>query len=634
MFLGLFIKWLFEWETHIVVLFVFLTYTVTGGWRFLRIVWYTWRRDLKGLTFLIYVSVLLKWYRKTGVTVVTLFDKTTKKNPDKKAFITIDGRSWTFREVNEYSNAVANYFYDQGYRKNDIVAVFMESRPEFVMIWLGLAKIGVISALINFNLKHEALAHCIKVSGARSLIFGSELCEVVKESYHLLPTNIILYISGMYQTNNIQAKHLDNILKDYSKLPPRVTHKTFFNEKLIYIYTSGTTGLPKAAVVTHSRFYYMARSIFHFYKMTADDVIYGTLPLYHSAGGVLGVGNVLISGCTMVIRKKFSASKFWIDCRDHGCTVAQYIGEICRYLLVQPASVNDTNHKIRLMFGNGLRPQIWLEFKNRFSIPQIGEFYGATESNANIVNIDNTPGAIGFQTRIIPSVYPVTLIKVDLITGELIRDKYGRCIRCQPGEPGELVGKIVSGKPLRSFDGYADKEANKKKMARDIFKPGDCYFMSGDILEMDEFGYMYFRDRTGDTYRWKGENVSTSEVEAIISNIIHLTDTTVYGVEIPGTEGRAGMVAVADPNRTLDLQLLSREVKKTLPSYARPVFIRVMSQLNMTSTFKLKKVEYRMEGFNPDIIADDLYYLNVRSNSYDQLNSDVYNGILNGTIRF
>jgi solute carrier family 27 fatty acid transporter 1/4 len=416
------------------LLAVFALYLVTGGWRFTRVVLLTLPRDFRGLMFLLDIKPMMRRYQSNGDTIVSLFQATVRQHADKVAMIMIDERQWTFREVDEYSNAIGNYFYEQGYRKGDVVAIFMESRPEFVMLWLGLAKIGVVSALINFNLRLDTLAHCIRVSACKSLVFGSELAEAIADVRSKLPPSVVLYCKGEPSMNGLQAKHIDPIIERTSRLPPPKEHTTLFNEKLFYVYTSGTTGLPKAAIVIHSRFFYMSHTIAFFFKLTSADVIYDTLPLYHTAGGILGVGNCLIKGCTLIIRRKFSASRFWDDCLQYNCTVAQYIGEICRYLLAQPHKPVDRQHKVRLMFGNGIRPQIWTEFKERFNIASIGELYGATEGNANIMNIDNRPGAIGFNTRLLPWVYPVQLIKVNQFTGELTRGKDGLCIRCEPGQ--------------------------------------------------------------------------------------------------------------------------------------------------------------------------------------------------------
>lgn len=306
---------------------------------------------------------------------------------------------------------------------------------------------------------------------------------------------------------------------------------------------------------------------------------------------------------------------------------------MCRYCLSTPGQQTDTSHNLRLVFGNGLRPQIWSQFVKRFNIPRVAEFYGATEGNANIVNIDNTVGAIGFVSRILPQVYPISIIKADPDTGEPIRNKKGLCQPCKPNEPGVFIGKITSN-PSRSFLGYVDKKASEKKVIRDVFKKGDAAFLSGDILTADERGYLYFVDRTGDTFRWKGENCSTSEIEAQVSNEAGYRDCVVYGVEIPNVEGRAGMAAITDPERMLDLKALGNNLRKSLPSYARPQFLRVLEKIDMTGTCKLKKVDLQKEGFDPSIISDKLFYLNSKSQEYDPLTVDVYNKILNHEIRF
>lgn len=312
--------------------------------------------------------------------------------------------------------------------------------------------------------------------------------------------------------------------------------------------------------------------------------------------------------------------------------MAQYIGEMCRYVLAVPPKPTDTQHSVRLIFGNGLRPQIWSEFVERFNIGKVVEFYGATEGNANIGNNDNTIGAIGFISRIIPAIYPISIIKVDPVSGEPIRDARGLCLPCKPNEPGVFIGKIIPNNPSRAFLGYVDKEASKKKVVEDVFRKGDMAFISGDILVADELGYLYFKDRTGDTFRWKGENVSTSEVEAVVSNLINYKDAVVYGVEVRGQEGRAGMAAIFDPDSEVELNVLAEGVRKALPSYARPIFIRVLRKLEMTGTYKLKKVDLQKEGFNPSKINDVMYYLD-STGTYAQLTNEIYDQINNGNIR-
>jgi len=611
---------------------VFGVYLISGGWRYVKVILRTAPRDFKGLKFLISSKMEMNRLTENGSNLVTLFQETVRRHPQKLCFVCIDGNSLTFQEVDDYSNRIANFLFERGYRKGDVIAVYMENCAEYACLWLGMAKIGAVGALLNFNLRDASLAHCINAAKAKGIIYQTDLTAAVQEALPKIDENIARFCFGDENPDST-AVWLNRGLEHASSMQPPQHHKTGFNEKLFFIYTSGTTGLPKAAIVIHSRFFYMATSSHHFFKMNTNDVLYDTLPLYHTAGGILGVGQGMLRGCTVVIRKKFSASRFWDDCIEHNCTVTQYIGEMARYLLAQPVKPSEDQHRVRIAFGNGLRPQIWSEFKRRFHVKTIGEFYGATEGNANIINIDNKVGAVGFASRILPSFYPVTLIKVDEVTGEPVRDRLGMCVHCEPGQPGELVGKIVKGDPLREFDGYANESASKKKIAENVFTRGDTAFLTGDVLVMDEDGYMYFKDRTGDTFRWRGENVSTAEVEATISNIVKLKDACVYGVEVPGAEGRAGMAAIVDDQHNIDLVHLHKELCKKLPAYARPLFIRLLNKVDQTGTFKLKKVDYRKDGFNPAKTSDKMFYLNAKQGGYLPIDEKSYEEIKLGKVR-
>lgn len=435
------------------------------------------------------------------------------------------------------------------------------------------------------------------------------------------------------ELNIKDAVNLDDALKSADRSTPVQIKNVGFSDKMVYIYTSGTTGLPKAAVIKHSRAAFAAIGMRIMIGMTSSDILYDPLPIYHTAGGIIGVGQSLLMGTTTVIRRKFSVTRYWADCEKYGCTAGQYIGEICRYLLSMPEKPEDKQHKIRVMFGNGLRPTIWEDFQKRFSIPKICEFYGSTEGNANIINMDGRPGAVGFVSVLFPSVYPVALLKVDEETKEIVRDANGLCVICRPGETGEFIGKIVKNDPVRDFHGYADQKATATKIVKDVFVKGDCAFLSGDILVMDEEGYLYFKDRTGDTFRWKGENVATGEVEGVVSKVTGHADVVVYGVEVPGAEGRAGMAAILDENNTLDIKLLYGIVTKSLPSYARPLFVRIVKELEKTGTYKLKKVKLQEAGFNPNTIEDNLYFLDIKQKAYVPLSVDIYNKIVNGEMR-
>ncbi|TTA69396.1 Long-chain fatty acid transport protein 1 [Bagarius yarrelli] len=529
-------------------------YLGSGGWRYLYVAVRTARRDVHGVMVLLRVKLALWRHLRNGSTIPSIFAQTVARQPDKPALVyEATGETWTFSELDQLCNGVAQWALSQGWGSGDVVALLMESRPLQVALWLGLAKIGIESALINFNLRRDSLMHCLEVSGARALVFGAELVD----------------------------------------------------DRLFYIYTSGTTGLPKAAIVVHSRYYRMASFGYYSFGMKPDDVLYDCLPLYHSAGNIIGVGQCLINGLTVVVKKKFSASRFWEDCIKYNCTVVQYIGEICRYLLSQPVRPSERQHRVRLAVGNGLRPSVWEAFTQRFNIKQIGEFYGATECNCSIANMDGKVGSCGFNSMILPHVYvyPIRLVKVNEETMELVRNKDGLCVPCQPGEPGLLVGKINQQDPLRRFDGYANQEATKKKIAHNVFKKNDSAYLSGDVLVMDEMGYMYFRDRSGDTFRWKGENVSTTEVEGTLSSLLGQTDVAVYGVAVPGVEGKAGMAAIADSTGSFNCEYFLREVQKTLPPYARPVFLRISPQVDTTGTFKIQKTRLQKEGFDPRVTA-------------------------------
>ncbi|KAL8558160.1 hypothetical protein ACOMHN_035465 [Nucella lapillus] len=651
--LGVVFKVIFGMGTLLAILAVFAVYLATGGWRFAYVVVRTLPRDVRGLKALVKVTLKVRSHTRANATIAKLFQVQVKKHPYKPCFL-FEDQTWTFQQVDEHTNRVANLFYEAGYRKGDTVALFMENRPDFVCLWLGLSKIGVVSALINFNLRLRPLAHCINVSEAKALIFGGEMSEAVKDILPELPSSMRLFCSGRMASNDLMPTHLDQLLARANAYPPPATQQTF-RDKLFYIYTSGTTGLPKAAVVTHTRFFYMSYGIRELFGVKASDVVYDTLPLYHTAGGILGVGQIIQCGATVAIRQKFSASQFWKDCVKYNCTIAQYIGEICRYLLAQPFRSEEQQHRVRLMFGNGIKPQIWRQFQERFGVGVIGEFYGATEGNCNVVNFENKVGAVGFTTRIAPALYPVTLIKVDPESGKPVRDKSGMCQHAQPGELGELlptdiqtqkaltqtdpselgelVGKIVKGNPMREFDGYVNKGDTQKKIIHDVFKWGDTAFMTGDVLMMDKLGYLYFHDRTGDTFRWRGENVSTSEVEAIISNNLGLRDAVVYGVEVPGSEGCAGMAAIVDEDNSLDLAALTSALQRSLPSYARPVFIRLLKEVDTTGTFKLKKTELRKESFDPSCVKDLLYYFSTSSGKYELISASVYLDICSGKVR-
>ncbi|RVE52114.1 hypothetical protein evm_003187 [Chilo suppressalis] len=614
---------------------ILATYMMTGD----RYQWvYIWRktfsRDTLGLWVLLRTMFRIWIWEKRGTTVVARWAEVAKMAPDKKAFVMND-RALTFREGEEFSNRIAWYFKRQGFKSGEVIALFMETQPEYVFLWLGLAKMRVTTALVNNSLRGAQLVYCLKIAGCKAVVFGNEMAGAIKEIQNeIRDMPLFQYNSPDNPDSPVleDTSALSTELNEMSTDPFIDVEPAKPRDTLLYIYTSGTTGFPKAAIITNIRFLLIPLGVYISAHLNPSDVIYDPLPLHHTAGGVLGAGQALVNGCTVTLRKKFSASNYWSDAAKNGCTVAQYIGEICRYLLAVPPGSNDRAHKVRVIVGNGLRPQIWEEFIKRFGVKRVLEFYGATEGNSNLVNMDSKVGAIGFLSRMVSSIYPLTLVKCDEITGEIMRDSNGKCISCGPHEPGVLLGKIDKKKAILTFAGYADKTASEKKMVRNVKVDGDCYFNTGDILVMDHFGYFYFKDRTGDTFRWRGENVSTAEVEAVISTLIGLKDAVVYGVKIPNVEGKAGMAAIADPDKRVDLNQLAKGLK-SLPGYARPLFLRIMPAPPLTVTFKLKKKELMEQGFTLNQHDDPMYFLDQKSGEYVPLTQKLYDDILQGVIR-
>lgn len=614
-----------------------LSYLVTGGNYTLYLTYYTVGRDARGAYRYLRLLATVWLYERLDLTVPGVFQRTVRRHPDRVC-LHFEDESWTFRRLDEFSNRVANFLVSAGFRHGDSVALFMENRPQYIGLWLGCAKVGVVPALINSALRGRSLLHSIQSAYCTALIYGTELTAAVSDIQSQLSPDFRLLSSGRcnHGVRLPQAVSLDHELElqPVSPVSQSVSSKLRFGDKLLYIYTSGTTGLPKAAVVKNARFYFYCLGVYNMNAMynLKKLVFYNPLPLYHSAGGVVGVGLMICSGATLVIRQKFSVRNFWKDCIRYDCNGAQYIGEICRYLLSVPESPEDKGHGVKIMWGNGLRPAIWRQFTERFNIKFVGEFYGATEGNSNVLNIDSRPGSVGFTSVLLPFVYPVSLIRVDE-SGQPLRGSDGLCIKCQPGEPGEFVGKIVQNHPSRGFDGYVDKTATDKKIIGNVLRKGDSYFRSGDLLYADEFGWMYFMDRMGDTFRWRGENVSTVEVESAISSALKQAASVVYGVDIPGVEGKAGMAAIVEDVAKFDLERFLDHLRAELPSYAIPLFVRLVTSLDITGTFKIRKLDLVREGFNPTLVSDPLFFYNSSLGGYCPLDTCLYEDIISSRCR-
>ncbi|MGI9601887.1 MAG: long-chain-acyl-CoA synthetase [Acidimicrobiales bacterium] len=570
---------------------------------------------------------LAKVWPQRGYTVADLIEAQASRHGDRDALVSAD-EVITYRELDDRSNQVARWAQDEGIGLGDVVALVMPNRPAYIVYWLGLAKIGAATALINTNLVGRSLAHSVSVADAGHVIVDAELAQSWAGAQDLLDCDPQLWSVGGRVGG---ADDLDGAVAAQSGAPlaDDVREGLETTDRLFYIYTSGTTGLPKAANFSHLRFIGAAEGAKAIAGLKGHDRLYITLPLYHSAGGVMAVGSALAAGATAVIAPRFSASQFWDDCVEHDITVFQYIGELCRYLLNSPAHPLEREHRIRVAIGNGLRADVWEAFQDRFAIPRIVEFYSATEGNVTLLNVDNKVGAVGRLPPAMRRAIGVHLLKVDLETEEVVRDGAGRCQEAGVGEVGEAVGRITRTVP---FEGYSDQQATEKKILHDVFRPGDSYFRTGDLLRRDRDHYFYFVDRMGDTFRWKGENVATGEVGEVIQTCPGVLEATVYGVAIPGADGRAGMASLAVDD-TFDLDVLARRVTDQLPSYARPLFLRLQEALDITGTFKHRKVDLVADGFDPGSVADPLYRLDAAENRYVPLTKADHRRVTTGKVK-
>jgi fatty-acyl-CoA synthase len=513
----------------------------------------------------------------------------------------------SFAELDARANRYARWAAANGVTKGDCVCLLMPNRTEYLAIWVGIARMGGVTALLNTNQTGKALAFSINIVEPKHIIVDASLAEAFRSAEPDLTGTLTRWSYGP----GGDGKRVDEVVASLSDAPiPKDERPPLnLNDKCIYIYTSGTTGLPKAANVNHYRVQVASNGFSAAMNAKPDDRVYISLPLYHSSACLVGLGSLLSVGGSAFIAERFSASRFWDDVVDHDCTIFQYVGELCRYLVNAPPHPKETQHHIRLCAGNGLRPDIWRQFQNRFKINHILEYYAATEGNVAIFNFDSKLGSVGRIATLAKRRFPYQLVRFDVDAGLPVRGSGGFCIHCRPDEVGELVAEIVDDplKPAQRFEGYADPEATRRKILRDVFKPGDMWFRTGDLLRKDRDGYYYFVDRVGDTFRWKGENVATSEVAEVINLLPAVRESVAYGVAVPGYEGKAGMAAIVTGDE-LDLVELRRHMRDHLPSYARPRFVRMCGELDITSTLKQRRIAYMAEGFDPAGIDDPLYF--------------------------
>ncbi|KAG7221202.1 hypothetical protein INR49_017419 [Caranx melampygus] len=556
---------------------------------------YFWR-DLFFLMRVIRYGVKLELFKLTSsvCTVLDRFIQQAQRIPNKP-FVIYDGRVHTYRDIELRSNRLANVFLEKvKLKKGDCVALLMGNEPDFLCVWFGLAKVGCSVAFLNTNIKSKSLLHCFNCCGAKTLIVGSDLVDSLDGILTtLLDDNIQVWAMRSQSEHTQVHTLLDKVdVASDQPVPKPLRFIGSLRSPTLYIFTSGTTGLPKAAVITHLQSLKAAAGFWAF-GGTEDDVVYIPLPLYHSAASLIGIGGTIELGATCVLKKKFSASQFWNDCRKHDVTVFQYIGELCRYLCNQP--------KVRMGVGNGLRQDVWREFQGRFGNIKMCEVYGSTEGNLCFMNHIGKIGTLLFK---------YDLVKYDMERDEAVKDQHGFCQRVEKGETGLLLSRVSA---LSPFFGYAgSKQLTEKKLLRNVFAKGDVYFNTGDLMAEDHEGFICFRDRVGDTFRYC---------------VMWLPAQPLWSRH----EGRAGMAAmIVRPGLTFDGKKLFEHVKRDLPTYAHPLFVRLQEIMETTSTFKQQKFKLVQSGFNPSTISEPLYVLDYQQRDYIPLTDSIYKSILAG----
>ena len=560
------------------------------------------------------------------------FDAVVCEHGDKIALIG-DTETFTFAELADRSNRYARWALANGIAAGDVVGLMLENRPEYVAIWLGLTRVGVIVALYNTNVVGPVLAHCVAISGANTIIAGSAYVETcIAATGNMAKRPVVLAIDRA----NGQT-HLDLAIASISGavLPEIERPDISQRHHALYIFTSGTTGAPKAAIVSHQRIMHWAGWFNALIGADPSDRMYHCLPMYHSLGAVVAVWATLLSGGSAAVRPRFSAASFWSDVARLDCTLFQYIGEMCRYLVTAPDDPAARSHRLRLVVGNGLRADIWPRFVKRFAIRRVIEFYAATESNFSLYNLEGEPGSIGRIPPFVGANRDIALVKFDYATDCPQRFDDGLCRLTAVNEPGEAIARIDA-RPdggNTGFLGYLDRMATDKKILRDVFALGDAWMRSGDLMRRDERGFFYFVDRIGDTFRWKGENVATSEVAEMIFAFSGIVDANVLGVSIPGNDGRAGLAELVIDD-DFNLTAFKRHLDMTLPSYARPVFIQVLRGLKVTETQKHSRLKPDLAQIDPNSPDFMLYAINPSRTEYVRVDSEMHRAFLCGGIRF
>lgn len=571
---------------------------------------------------------------KKSVGLGVCFEQAAEANSDGLALIYQD-RQYTYQKLNAWVNQLSHYLLSVGIKKGDAVALLIENRPELLVSVLACAKIGAVSAMVNTSQRSKVLLHSINLVNPKIIVAGEECRRAYEEiradvkidhDKHVYFDDVDTLIHAGSTPDN--WVHVAKLLGGFSTVNPETTFKTVAADPCFYIYTSGTTGLPKAVVFNHGR-YMKAYGSFGMaaLRLQKSDRMYVPLPFYHASGMVVCWGSVLAGRSCLILVRKFSASQFFSDIRQYNATAFGYVGELCRYLLEQPKTKFDLDNNIKVIVGNGMRPSIWHEFKSRYGIDRVMEFYASSEGNigfSNLLNFDKTVGV---------SPYPYAIVEYDKETDMPIVDKHGWMKKVKTGGVGLLIGEITEKSP---FHGYTDASKTQSCILENVFKKGDKWFNTGDLMRDMGYRHSQFIDRTGDTFRWKGENVSTTEVEMMLEELADIQEAIVYGVEIPNTNGRAGMASIklgCDLSEVDFTQVLS-QLKNLLPHYAIPVFLTINSEVEVTGTFKHLKGPLKERGYDLTKNDEPVYVWLPNTDAYQRLTSELQQRINMGDYRY
>ncbi|MBW1674516.1 MAG: long-chain-acyl-CoA synthetase, partial [Deltaproteobacteria bacterium] len=562
----------------------------------------------------------------------SILERNARDYPNNKAIL-FEDTVLTYKEFNESVNRYANYFISLGLKKGDVVEILMTNRTELLILFSANAKIGAISSMINTELRKKTLTYCMNLTPGKFIVIGEERYNAfndIKSELKLTDDQKLFFVPDRGEMAVPDGSDdLTKLVRDFSVDNPPTTTNVKTMDPIAYIFTSGTMGLPKAAIIPHYRilsngvgFGALAA------EFTTDDIIYICLPFFHATALYTSWSAAIATGGAVAVGRKFSVTRFWDEIRKYNATAFSYVGEICRYLMNQPSNPDDSNNTVKTVIGNGLRPEIWIDFKKRFNIPKIVEFYGSSEGNVGFVNLLNFDCTCGTNTS-----SPYAIVEYDIENDNPIRDENGRMKRVGIGETGLLITK--SQKPF-TFIGYTDKRETEAKLFRNVLKEGDVWFNTGDLVRDQGCTHIQFIDRLGDTFRWKGHNVSTTEVEEVLNVHDNILMSCVYGIELPLTDGQAGMVAIVPKSSVedFDLKELTENIRQNLATYAIPIFLRFKSNLSITATFKFKKVKLKSEGFDIENVNDPLYMMLPGQSEYAPLTREIYDNIQNQKYKF